>query len=103
MYKIEYLPCALQDMTDIVRYIAVDLSNATAAQKLSDEFISATDNLQIMPYINPAYHPIKPLTHEYRKLLVKNYLVFYWIEETPVKKVTIARVLYAKSDYEKNI
>ncbi len=98
MYKLEYLPIARQDMIEIVQYISHDLSNPTAAEKLADELINAGDRITAMPYINPAYVPIKPLTHEYRKLLVENYIMFYWVDEE-TKTVTIARVIYSKRDY----
>lgn len=103
MYKLEYLPSALEDMIEIVRYISVELGNPTAAENLADKMIKSTEHLEEMPYINPVYYPIRPLSREYRKLLIKNYIMFYWVEEEPEKKVTIARVLYAKSDYGKDI
>jgi len=100
MYKIEFLPIAKQDMTEIVRYISQELCNPVAANKLTDEMIDAADRLSDFPYINAVHQTIRPLKHEYRKLLVKNYAMFYWIDENK-KTVTIARVLYARRDYEK--
>ena len=38
--------------------------------------------------------------YNYRKLIVKNYIVFYRIEEKPEKAVIISRVLYAGSNFE---
>ena len=40
--------------------------------------------------------------HEYRKTVVENYLMFYWVDE-PGKTVTVARVIYGKRDYGKMI
>ena len=77
MYNLEYLPVALQDMVAIVRYISRELGNPAAAP----------------------YTPIRPLKHEYRKVLVQNYFIFYWVDEEK-KLITIARVVYAKSDYD---
>ena len=81
MYNLEYLPVALQDMVAIVRYI------------------SAGDSIPKFPYMNSSYTPIRPLKHEYRKVLVQNYFIFYWVDEEK-KLITIARVVYAKSDYD---
>lgn len=100
MYQVEYLPSARQDMVEIIRYISHELCSPAAADKLSLEFIEAADRLQLFPYANTAYIPIKPLKHEYRKLPVKNYLMFYWVDEER-KRVTIARVIYARRNYEK--
>jgi len=100
MYKLEYLPIARQDMADIVRYISHELYNPEAAEKLAVEMIKAADGLPTFPYANAAYIPIKPLKHEYRKLLIQNYIMFYWADEKE-KTVTVARVIYARRDYKK--
>ena len=94
-YAIEYLPSALEDLKEIIRYIAHTLQNPKAAERLGLEIIKKTDLLADFPYSAPRYTPIKPLEYEYRKLLVKNYFVFYRIDETK-KTVTVARVIYAK-------
>jgi hypothetical protein len=43
--------------------------------------IEAAGMLTDFPYSNPVYSPIKPLKHEYRKQLVKSYIMFYWVDE----------------------
>ena len=100
MYKLEYLPIALNDMVDIVRYISNELKNPIAADKIANEFVNSAEALIDFPYSNPVYHPIRPLNKEYRKLLVKNFIIFYYVDETE-KIITIARVVYAKRDYGK--
>lgn len=100
MYKLEYLPVARRDMIEIVRYISQELQNPTAADQLAMELIEAGDSIPKFPYANPAFIPIRPLKHEYRKLLVQNYFMFYWVDEGK-KLVTVARVVYAKRDYER--
>ena len=99
MYNLEYLPAARQDMIEIVRYINMTLGNPAAASRLASELIEAGDSIPAFPYAQPAYIPIRPLKHEYRKLLVRNYLMFYWVDEEK-KLVTIARVIYAKRKYD---
>ena len=98
MYKLEYLPVARKDMLQIVQYISQQLKNPDAAGHLAAELIHAAENVLIFPYATPAYQPIRPLQHEYRKIVVQNYLMFYWIDEEK-KLVTVARVIYAKRDY----
>jgi len=100
MYQLTFLPVAKEDMTDIVRYISNDLLSPTAAAALADEMIEAAERLCDFPYINAVHQTIKPLKQEYRKLLVKNYIMFYWVDEMK-KQITIARVVYARRDYEK--
>ncbi len=98
MYKLEYLPVARKDMLEIVRYISRELQNPDAAVRLATELVDAAESVLTFPYATPAYHPIRPLKYEYRKILVQNYLMFYWIDEEK-KLVTVARVIYGKRDY----
>ena len=98
MYELAYLPIARQDMVEIVRYISWELQNPSAAERLATELIEAGEGLSRFPYANPVYLPVRPLKHEYRKLPVRNYLMFYRVDEEK-KLVTIMRVIYAKRNY----
>lgn len=100
MYTIEYLPIARRDMVDIAKYIGVKLANPDAAERLAEKMAESAEDLANMPYKCPMYIPVKPLKHEYCKLIVHNYIMFYWIDEDK-KLVTIARVVYSGRDYEK--
>ncbi|MDR2940507.1 MAG: type II toxin-antitoxin system RelE/ParE family toxin [Clostridiales bacterium] len=100
MYQLEYLPIARQDMIEIAKYISHELCNPTAAEKLSNDMIEAIDLLTEYPYSNAVYTTIRPLKREYRKLIVKSYIVFYSIDEKE-EKITISRVIYARRDYDK--
>lgn len=100
MYQLEFLPAALEDMSEIIRYISHDLDNKTAAIKLSEKFVSSAEKLKDFPYAHPVYQPIRPLEKEYRKCVVKNYLMFYTVDEAD-KVITVSRVIYGKRDTEK--
>lgn len=97
VYKLEYLPVAQRDMVEIVRYISGELQNPAAADRLAMELVNAAESILTFPYALPAYQPIRPLKREYRKILVQNFLMLYWVDEEK-KLVTIARVVYAKRD-----
>ena len=100
MYRLEYLPTAKQDMVKIAQYISHELSNPTAAERLASEMIEAAEKLTDFPYSHAVYHPIRSLQQEYRSILVKNYLMFYYVNEVQ-KLITIAQVIYARRDYDK--
>ena len=100
MYNLEYLPTARQDMIDIVQYISQELKNPIAAERLAIEMVEAAEKILIFPYAAPVYLPIRSLKHEYRKILVQNYLIFYWIDESK-RLVTVARVLYARRNHNR--
>lgn len=100
MYRLEYLPIAKQDMADIVRYISHELKNPAAAERLAQDMIEAADRLTEFPYAAAAYHPMRPLKQEYRRLFVRNYVLFYSVDEAQ-KLITVVRVIYARREYEK--
>ena len=99
MYKLEYLPVALHDMSEISEYISKELKNPQAAVKLAEKFIESAEALRNFPYVNQVYQPIRPLKHEYRKVIVDHYLMFYTVDEES-KTITIMRVIYARRKYE---
>lgn len=98
MYSLEYLPLARRDLVEAVTYISHELDNPAAAYRLAQEVSHAEARIQAFPYACPVYQSTQPLRHEYRKLLVQNYLVLYWVDEEQ-KLVTVARVVYARRDY----
>lgn len=98
MYELEYLPIARRDMMDIAKYIGIKLQNSDAADRLAEKMVEKAEGLKDMPYKCSSYTPIRKLKHEYRKLIVDNYIMFYWINEDN-KLITIARIIYAKRDY----
>ena len=100
MYKVEFLPSARRDMIEIMRYCCEELENSAFADMLATEFIEAAETTGDMPYKNPMYVPIRPLKHEYRTILVRNYLMFYWVDENS-QTVVFARVIHARRNYER--
>ena len=101
-YNLEYLPVARRDILEIAKYISRKLENPMAAERLVTAMIEKGERLREMPYLNPVYTPIRPLRYEYRKVKVKNYLMFYHVDEQE-KNITVARVIYAKRDYENEL
>ena len=71
-----------------------ELFNLLAAESLAEEFVKTADSLCTFPYAHKAYIPIRPLIHEYRKVSVKNHLIFFRAEKE-TRVVTITRVIYA--------
>lgn len=97
MYELEYLPSALDDLLEAVRYIGAELANPIAATRFAEKVAAAGERLQEFPYAHPVYIPIRPMEHEYRKMLVQNHFVFYRVSEEK-KLVTVVRVVYAKRE-----
>ena len=97
MYKVEFLPLALKDMDNITYYISNNLNNPSAAKELADSFINGAESLMNFPHGLSVFKPIKKLKYDYRSVKIKNFLMFYTINEEE-KVVTIVRVLYRKMD-----
>lgn len=101
-YNVLILGSAYQDIEELTLYIRDELVNPQAANKIADEIFDVVENLSGFPYSNPVYIPIKPLKHEYRKVLVGNYLLFYYINEID-KEVIVSRVIYGKRNLSRQI
>lgn len=102
MYKIIYLPIAKSDLEEIIHYITYELKNSVAAINLIKEFEKEEKNILTFPYGVSEYQAIKTLEHKYRKVRIKNYFMFYFIDEES-KIITISRVLYQKRNIDKLI
>ena len=99
-YKIEYLPKAVEDLQSIVNYIMNTLKSPQAANdfiELLDETILKLENY---PKFYEIYKPYKELEFIYRRIIIKNYVVFYTIID---ERVEIHRILYAKMDLLKTL
>lgn len=100
MYKLEFLPIAKNDIDKIIYYISNDLKNVTASRKFRDLFLNSIDKILEFPHGSPIYEQLKFLNNEYRSFKVKNFLMFYTINEQD-KIITIVRVIYQKMDISK--
>ena len=92
MYKVVYLPTARQQLENAVMYIAVDLCAPDTALSFADGVDKVVHKLQEMPYRFPIYHTLYAMKHEIRFFPVKNYNVYYVINED-TKTVEIWRIL----------
>ena len=81
-------------MQEIVSYIANVLKSPAAPDKLANRLVEAPDSIREFPY-HPVYIPLKPLKHEYRRLYVDNYTMYYIINEKN-KTISIERVINSR-------
>ena len=96
-FRIEYLPIAEKDLTEILEYIQID--NPAVALNLLDEIDKAISKLSYFPYMGSIPKDQRLILLNYRMLVVENYLVFYVVfDEEEV--VEIRRVLHGKRKYD---
>jgi len=62
MYRLKYLPLALNDLRDITDYITVVLN----APKAALDFLDAVSRLEKFPYSSKVYQPVEDTENEYR-------------------------------------
>jgi addiction module RelE/StbE family toxin len=94
-YRVQYLPLAERDLTDIVDYISRDAPEAARA------FVEGVDRAVARLALHPRSAP-QPQDQSlrrlgYRTLVVDNYLVFYVVIG---RTVQIRRVIHGTRRYE---
>ena len=96
-FRLTLLPSAQEDIEEICKYIAINLSNPSAAIKFSEELHNKFKNLcefpESCPLVNNEFIKDKTL----RKLLIDNYIAFYRLKEN---KLQIVRVLHKTRNYQ---
>jgi addiction module RelE/StbE family toxin len=95
MYKAHYLPIALDDLKNIVRYISHELEAPRAAENLINKIDKEVRKIEENPFRCHLYAPLEKLKYEYRVLNIDNYSLFYIVEK---EKLEIHRVIYSKRD-----
>ena len=96
-YKIIMTPDATDDITELSRYIAKNLLAPETALSYVRDIRQEIAKLSEMPGI---YKPVddEPWhSRGVRKILVKNFFVYYRIDEESLK-VFILNIIYARSD-----
>lgn len=97
-YRIQFTPLAFDDLDEIDSYISETLMNAPAAIALLEEMEQSINRLTLYPNIGAELDDPYLAAKGYRKLVVKNYLIFYLVD-TSEKSVIIMRVLYGAREY----
>ena len=99
-YILNVYPRAQADMEDIFRYIAEELCNPDAATGLINDMEQSLNRVCENPFACPLVRSKLIRDKTLRKLIVKNYIVFYRPVE-PKQEIQVVRVLYGMMDYEK--
>jgi toxin ParE1/3/4 len=98
-YKIIYTQESEQDLINIYRYIAINLSVPETAKKQTDRIMKAIESLDEMPLRHKLYQNEPWHSKGLRVLPVDNYLVFYVVVEEE-KLVAIIRIMYGGRNIE---
>lgn len=94
-YKIEYLPIAEQNLTDIIEYISLDSPQSLLS--LLENIDVSISNLADFPFIGLTPRDLRLERLNYRILVVSSYLGFYVVKNDCVE---IRRILHGKRKYQ---
>lgn len=101
-YKIRLTKQAKENLTLVREYIATELKEPGIAKKMLELLKSEMYSLETMP------HRIKCVDEKpwqdlgFRKLKVKNYYIYFWIDDSK-KEIQIIAVIYVKRDQMKQL
>ncbi|SFO01591.1 type II toxin-antitoxin system RelE/ParE family toxin [Proteiniclasticum ruminis] len=97
-YRVDVSEPAENDLSDIVKYIASQLSAPLPAYRMMEIFEEALASLSDSPQRCPLIADERLSQLGYRKLIVKNYVVFFSVDEKN-KTVDVERILYSRRDW----
>lgn len=95
-YKVKFLRLALEDLEEIILYIAKDSTNA--ALRMHDEIIKQSKKLETFPDLGRKVPDEKISKSGFRMLMISSYIAFYRVIGD---NVYIYRVLHGTRDYPK--
>ncbi len=101
-YDVFYSETARNDLTDIYEYIAFHLMEPLTARKTCAGIISEVRSLETFPERFALFDNEPWRSRGLRKLPVKNYLVFYTVNEEK-KTVNVIRIMYGARDLDKHL
>ncbi|CAM4182861.1 MAG: type II toxin-antitoxin system RelE/ParE family toxin [Paenibacillus macerans] len=93
-YKIEYLPIAEEDLSEIIQYIMLD--NPDAAFLMANKLDQTISILEIFPNNKSIPNDLRLQALNYRMLIVDPYIVFCVVNDETVE---IRRILHGKRKY----
>lgn len=97
-YRVDVSEPAENDLREIVRYIASQLSAPLSALDMMELLEEAMAGLTDMPQRYPLVADERLSQMGYRKLTVKNYILFFSIDDMS-KGVVVERILYGRRDW----
>lgn len=99
VYKVVETKLAVQDLDEILEYMAVSLANPTAAAAFADEVEECYANLERTPFMYERCRDPQLFALGYRKAVIKNYVLIYKVDEME-KNVYVLRFFYERRNYE---
>ena len=98
MFVSEYTDAATIDVTETLEYISYTLNAPVASRNLFYEIDKKIKEIENNPYSCPLVHNDYLASKGFRWLGIKNYMMFYIIDEKR-KRINLIRFLYGRRDW----
>lgn len=96
--KIVLMPKFLRSLEKIYEYIFFELCAPNAADRIYEKIFKELKRLEDSPLIHMKIENTNDFKLYYRKIIVKNYIVLYTINEDK-NEVYVTHIFYSKSNY----
>ena len=96
-YEVKLTEQAIIQMQDVIEYISHILLVPETARQWSNYLKNKISQLDFMPYRYPLLELSPWKEYGYHKMNVKNFVVYYWVDEEN-KIVWVTAVVYSKRD-----
>lgn len=96
-YEVKVTRQAVDQMKEIVHYISYDLMAPDAAEHLLDKLQMEILRLSDFPKRNALIEEEPWRSEGVRKIIVKNFLVYYWVDDEN-RRVQVTAVIYNRRD-----
>ncbi len=97
-FELRYSPLFYDDLDKITNYTLLDLKNEIATKTFIYDIETAINKRLESPLHAAIYPSMRRRKHEYRRILVGNYLIFYVVIE---HTMVVRRLLYGRRDLDK--
>lgn len=97
-YKVVITLIAYKETRKIYNYLTEELYAEKAAENLMKKIEIKIQMLKELPEIYSKVESADKFKRKYRKIIIKNYVILYFIDEKDAT-VVISHIYYAKSNY----
>lgn len=97
-FRVEFTDECNEEINEIYEYISNNLKENNAAKRLIKELTDKILNLSNEPKLYMKIGKSDRLQREYRRIVVKNYIVLYIID-LEKRKVYISHMIYGRRNY----
>ena len=96
--EVEFTEECIEEMLEIYEYISYNLKESKIAKRLISEIMNKILNLSNAPKKKKKIGKVDKLQREYRRIVIKNYIVLYTIDYEK-NKIYVSRIIYGKRNY----